>query len=161
MRDAFGGEFMIRLMLVFIVVYVAFTAVSLNYAKAFRIKNKVISFIEENEINNLADLNCDELGKIIINSQYTKTCKNGNGIIINNENKTSGYCCNGVLITSKETTDKYYIYTINTYADWNVGALNMILTFGGQKQNSRNFVDGSWEISGEAKVNRRKEINPK
>lgn len=161
MRDAFGGEFMIRLMLVFIVVYVAFTAVSLNYAKAFRIKNKVISFVEKNEINNLEDLNCDELGKIIINSQYTKTCKNGNGIIINNENKTSGYCCNGVVITSKETTDKYYIYTINTYADWNVGALNMILTFGGQKQNSRNFVDGSWEISGEAKVNRRKEINPK
>ena len=161
MRDAFGGEFMIRLMLVFIVVYVAFTAVSLNYAKAFRIKNKVISFIEENEINNLADLNCDELGQMVTNSQYTKTCKNGNGIIINNENKTSGYCCNGVVITSKETTDKYYIYTINTYADWNVGALNMILTFGGQKQNSRNFVDGSWEISGEAKVNRRKEINPK
>ena len=161
MRDAFGGEFMIRLFLVFIVVYVAFTAVSLNYAKAFRIKNKVISFIEENEINNLADLNCDELGQMVTNSQYTNTCKNGNGIITNNENKTSGYCCNGVVINTKEITDKYYIYTINTYADWNVGALNMILTFGGEKQNSRNFVDGSWEISGEAKVNRRKEINPK
>ena len=53
MRDAFGGVFMIRLFLVFIVIYVAFTAVSLNYAKAFRIKNEIISFIEENEITSL------------------------------------------------------------------------------------------------------------
>ena len=35
--------------IVFIVIYVAFAAISLNYAKAFRIKNKVISYIEENE----------------------------------------------------------------------------------------------------------------
>ena len=56
MRDAFGGLFMIRLMLVFIVIYVAFAAISLNYAKAFRIKNKVISYIEENDIQSFVPL---------------------------------------------------------------------------------------------------------
>lgn len=53
MRDAFGGEFMIRFLLVFIFIYVAFTAVSLNYAKAFRVKNAVIDFVEQNEIKDL------------------------------------------------------------------------------------------------------------
>ena len=44
MRDAFGGVFMFRLMLVFIVIYVAFTAISFKYAKSFRVKNSVIDF---------------------------------------------------------------------------------------------------------------------
>ena len=50
MRDAFGGEFMIRLMMVFIVVYVGFGAISLNYAKTFRLKNKIIDIIEQESI---------------------------------------------------------------------------------------------------------------
>lgn len=49
MREAFGGAFTIRLMLIFLAVYVAFIAVALNYAKAFRVKNKVIDIIEQNE----------------------------------------------------------------------------------------------------------------
>lgn len=160
MRDAFGGEFMIRLFLVFIVIYVAFAAISLNYAKAFRIKNKVISYIEENDITSLDDLNCENgLGPLIAKNQYSKSCLNGNGTINNDDNQLIGYCCNGVVITTKEITNNNYIYTVNTYADWNVGALNMILTFGGQKQNSKGIVDGSWEISGEANVKKRKVNN--
>lgn len=49
MRDAFGGTFMIKLMLIFLAVYIAFIAVALNYAKAFRVKNKIIDIIEQNE----------------------------------------------------------------------------------------------------------------
>ena len=53
MRDAFGGVFMMRLMLAFIFIFVAFSAVSLNYAKAFRVKNKVIDVVEQMEIQNI------------------------------------------------------------------------------------------------------------
>ena len=49
MRDAFGGAFMIKLFLVFIIIYVSFTALALNYAKAFKVKNKIIEYIETNE----------------------------------------------------------------------------------------------------------------
>ena len=49
MRDAFGGAFFIKLMLIFFVVYISFIAVALNYAKAFRIKNTIVNFIEEHE----------------------------------------------------------------------------------------------------------------
>ena len=43
MRDAFGGAFMIKIFLIFIIVYVCFTALARNYAKAFKVKNKISS----------------------------------------------------------------------------------------------------------------------
>lgn len=49
MRDAFGGAFMIKLMLIFLVIYVCFIAVALNYAKAFKAKNGIIDLIEKYE----------------------------------------------------------------------------------------------------------------
>ena len=42
MREAFGGAFTIKLMLIFLAIYIAFIAVALNYAKAFRVKNKIL-----------------------------------------------------------------------------------------------------------------------
>ena len=47
MRESFGGAFMIKLVLVFIVVYISFMAVAINYAKAFRVKNQVINILEQ------------------------------------------------------------------------------------------------------------------
>ena len=53
MRDAFGGAFMIKVFIVFIFIYICLTAMSLNYAKAFKVKNGVIKYLETNEITNL------------------------------------------------------------------------------------------------------------
>ena len=53
MRDAFGGAFFIKLMLIFFAIYIAFIAIALNYAKAFRVKNTIINYIEENESYNI------------------------------------------------------------------------------------------------------------
>ena len=76
MRDAFGGVFMMRLMLVFIVVFVGFGAISLNYAKAFRIKNKVIDLIEQQEIKNITNVKnyTSKLDAIVTNADYNISC---------------------------------------------------------------------------------------
>lgn len=162
MRDAFGGVFMIRLFLVFIVIYVAFTAVSLNYAKAFRIKNSVISFIEENEIISLDNTyltnKLDKLDVILTAANYNKTCRNGNGSIISVEGINTGYCYNGVVILKNGeesvtgTNSKIIKYQVITYADWNIGMLNKLLALSGRSENSEEYVTGTWEIRGEAKV---------
>lgn len=49
MRESFGGAFIIKLLLVFIIVYISFMAIAINYAKAFRVKNQVINIIEQNQ----------------------------------------------------------------------------------------------------------------
>lgn len=51
MKDSFGGAFMIKLMLVFIVIYITFMGVAINYAKVFRVKNNVINILEQYQFN--------------------------------------------------------------------------------------------------------------
>lgn len=46
-KDAFGGTFMIKVLMVFFVVYIVFMSIAINYAKAFRIKNNVINILEK------------------------------------------------------------------------------------------------------------------
>ena len=46
MRDAFGGAFMIKVFLVFIFIYIVFTSLALNYAKAFKVKNTIVNYLE-------------------------------------------------------------------------------------------------------------------
>lgn len=162
MRDSFGGVFMIKLFIVFIFIFVAFTAVSLNYAKAFRVKNKVIDFIEENEIINLNEKNIgsklEKLDTILQNANYNKTCTSGNGTIKSVEGSTIGYCYNGIVILKqseeniKGTNSSIIKYEVLTYADWNLGMLNKILVLGGKQENSEEYVTGTWKITGEAKV---------
>ena len=48
MRDAFGASAYIKFMLVFFAVFASMLGVALNYAKAYRVKNTVISYIEAN-----------------------------------------------------------------------------------------------------------------
>lgn len=162
MRDSFGGVFMFRLMLVFIFIFVAFSAVSLNYAKSFRIKNRIIDFIEQNEITELSGYNFEnnlsKLDAILQDANYNKTCNSGNGQIENAEGIINGYCHNGIVILkTKEqeiegTKSKKIHYTIITSVDWNLGALNKILALGGDQENSQEYVTGTWKIKGEATV---------
>ena len=167
MRDTFGGVFMIRLFLVFIFIYVAFAAVSLNYAKAFRIKNKVIDFIEKNEIIDLGSSNfnnkLDELEKILDNANYNITCESINKTEgpRKENNKVEEYCYRGIVIEVENRekhrgTDAEDInYKISVHVDWNLGALNKILLLGGQKEDSQGTISGGWTIVGEANVVKR------
>ena len=61
MRDAFGGAFMIKIFIVFIFVYICLTAMALNYAKAFKVKNEIITYLEENEITDVCNMNVEEM----------------------------------------------------------------------------------------------------
>ena len=155
MRDAFGGVFMMRLMLAFITIFVAFSAVSLNYAKAFRIKNQVIDVIEQMEIQKIDDISThyDKLDQIKKNSKYNINCDK-EGPITDEKSKVIGVCRSGIVITvnSERSNDEFVYYNVITYGGWNLGSLNMLLALGGKSQNSEKPMMGSWAISGEAKV---------
>ena len=161
MREAFGSVFMIRLMLVFIFLYVIFTALSLNYAKAFRIKNNIIDFIEQTEIQNLNEFSegsgakAKKLQKVLDNYNYVKACTNGNGMLNREPGAPKAYCQGGVIIEEESHDSKYIIYNVYTYADWNLGPLSMILKLGGDSPRSDDIVNGTWEISGQAKIRKR------
>lgn len=71
MRDAFGGAFSIKLMLIFLMLYIAFICVAINYARAFRVKNRIINMIEEKEGYNTSDATfLRSIENYLINSGY-------------------------------------------------------------------------------------------
>ena len=49
MRESIGGGWMLGLVVVFIAIFSGYLAVSINYTKAFKVKNRIINLIEENE----------------------------------------------------------------------------------------------------------------
>lgn len=162
MRDAFGGVFMFNLFIVFIYILVAFSAVSFTYAKAFRLKNSLITYIEEQEIIslNLDNNRLKGIDEIIQDAKYHKTCDSlghNEGITISAEGKTSGYCYKGIVINIKEgypskiegTNSKLIIYEVKTYADWNLGVMNKLLAISGRTGEG---IEGFWTIVGEAQV---------
>lgn len=158
MRDAFGGTFMIQILLVFIVIYVGFIGIAINYGRAFRVKNYVIDYLEENQINNLSNASQissmrTDISQILDNTGYSNTniCDAiGNGYDENDNTK----CINGVVIKQNNTVTKngvnYVYYTVNTYIGYNLGFLNSLLSL--TSSNDRSVIAGYFRISGETKV---------
>lgn len=172
MRDAFGGIFMIRLLLVFIVIYVAFAAISLNYAKAFKIKNSVISYIEENDIQDFCNENkLKDLGNILDKYHSSVECDSSKykgsascPLELKREDELlpRRYCYHGVIIeehtdttTNVNKSVEVINYKVSTFASWNLNFMNRILMLTGQNPNADDVINGSWEITGEARVVKR------
>ena len=70
MRDAFGGTMMITILMIFIVIFVSFTAVIVNVAKTFRIKNAVINYVEQYDYKNNQSLAEEQIEKYLGNAGY-------------------------------------------------------------------------------------------
>lgn len=161
MRDAFGGAFMIKLFLIFIFVYICLTAMALNYAKAFKVKNSVIEYLESNEITDITNINAEDLmtmdeffykelvGKRGYNVSHYNVCEN-----ITYDTLKSKYCHpSGIVIeqtgTASNTEGVYY--TVSTYMSWGIPFLNNLLKLGGNNK-EENTVTGLWKISGETRL---------
>ena len=171
MRDAFGGAFMIKVFIVFVFVYIAFTAIALNYAKAFKVKNMIIDYLEDNEIVDLTDMTAAQetaMQTFIENEIYGKmnyhvTVDNMcNGIPTTDAAGRKIAYCNDVGIFIKQNTvdDNFkpetfntegVYYTVSTYAGWNISFLNKLLELNGNNKEPGTLA-GNWTISGQTRV---------
>lgn len=164
MRDAFGGAFMIKLFLVFIFIYICFTAVALNYAKAFKVKNKIIDYLESNEIIDLDSITAEQLN--IMNRFFDEEVLGNMNYSVNQDNfcsrinttdytgKTVAICHDSGIVIRQSgqamNTEGVY-YTVSTYVGWSVPFLNKLLELNSNNQ-KQDTVKGLWKISGETRV---------
>lgn len=49
MRESIGGSWLLTIVIVFIVLFTSFLALSINYSKAFKVKNGIVNIVEKNE----------------------------------------------------------------------------------------------------------------
>ena len=104
MREALGGTFMMYIFIIFLTVYAAFIAIAFNYARAFRVKNKVIDYIEQNEgipdFSNTGGI-MNDINTYLVNANYkvngiTNTVCSGYDYV----NTDRGYCIDRVNAVS-------------------------------------------------------------
>lgn len=168
MRDAFGGAFMIRLFLVFIFIYMFFTAIALNYAKAFKVKNKVIDYLEDNEIVDVAGQNAvmseamtayfekELLGELNyrVSTNSMDCTTQGQDAYVH-----LAYCQDGIKITqidsgkAKNNDGMGVYYRVETYFTWNIPFLRYLLALDNDNNGGTNRNEmGRWKISGETRT---------
>lgn len=117
MRESFGGAFMIKLILVFIVLYVSFMAVAVNYAKAFRVKNGIINRLEQSQfvIGDDTYFIDDYLSEVPYNFYNNQSIKsNCDNTEFGSKNGNTVLTMNGACIRRKGDDDNFY-YEVTSY----------------------------------------------
>lgn len=139
MREAIGGTWVMQLVITFMLVFVAFLALSLNYSKAFKIKNEVLTMIEKKEgfNNGTIELINNYLSK---NGYHTMKQCSENSWGVNDLTKTTAqpvpkgdttlyyYCVEKVSSKSANLDNKAY-YKVNLFFYFNLPVLGDIFKF--------------------------------
>ena len=136
MKEAIGQTISLQVILVFVVFLNAFLAFSVNYTKAFRVKNKVINILEQNEgFNGAAASKIDDYMSGVgynVNIQGERdgigNCKNGVCILAHcagriGDDASSGECPTG----ASDKQDYRIYYSVTTYINVSVPIINRIL----------------------------------
>lgn len=148
MREAIGGVFTLQIIIVFFVLVSCYMAFSVNYTKAFRVKNEILSIIQKNEglgAGTTTDQSTSQAIKQIeaiverynynLGSGYLDWCEK-NGYQKQAIGTNSGFCYKTEQVdvsggTNSESTYKGSYYTVATFVNIDLPLFNKFLPFVG------------------------------
>lgn len=122
MREAIGGALLIKLVMFFIVIYVCFLAIAINYSITFRVKNQIINLIESYEGYDLAKEHVDDY---IANVGYYRSAGT---ITVGDGSCDSGYCVEPIPVTRDGNQVGTY-YRVTTYVSFDFPIVGQISNF--------------------------------
>ena len=151
MKESIGGTWLIGIVALFIVLFSAFMAYSINYTKAFRAKNGIIDLIEQNEgytfysgsnINNMTqeqlmnDSSVQAQAYALVKSMgYDYGSKSENKVVCNNDGTISdatkidaAYQPGGYCVYRFCNSDGTYRYKVVTYVMMKFPVINFGIT---------------------------------
>jgi len=142
MRDAFGGLINIAIIIVFLVIVSGYMAYNVSYTKAFKVKNKVISTIEEFEGN--CDFNKDGDKCVTIIDTFMRQIgynpvsrtelqnhakfDKPEGCDASNVYCQTGYCTMKCQYNTDSVANKYYYYRVVTYVTLDIPIINKVMS---------------------------------
>lgn len=128
MRDAFGGIVNIAFILAFIVIVSGYLAFNVNYTKAFRVKNKIITTLEQYEGRCAVGSTCDNQIVSYMNDLGYKAPSSFN--CPDGSTKQNGYCIERVVAYSNtgsiDSSEKFY-YKVTTAIVIDIPIINKLL----------------------------------
>lgn len=119
MRSAIGNALLTNLVIIFASIIILFFVGILAYSKAYKVKNRIINYIESKESYNTNDV--EELNEDLKSAGYQLTSKSK--CSSDNLNKTTyNYCVYRV-----ELKDKKYYYKVVTYVHFEFPVVGSII----------------------------------
>ena len=130
MREAIGGTWIFSIVIFFIVLFTGYLAVSVNYSKAFKVKNGIINIIEQNEgLNTAAQSQIDNylngVGYYVYSTCSTSEGEKGYGT--NNTNSGNRYCIS--KRESGEGTFRKTYYKVRVFFRLDLPVFGSLLVF--------------------------------
>ncbi|HOO68297.1 MAG TPA: hypothetical protein PLC53_02920 [Bacilli bacterium] len=123
MREAIGGALLIKLVMFFIVIYVCFLAIAINYSITFRVKNQIINLIESYEGYDLAR---EHIEDYIADVGHYKTSVGT--VSIGDGTCDDGYCIEPISVSRDGDVVGYY-YKVTTYVTFDFPIIGQITNF--------------------------------
>ena len=131
MRESIGGAWILGIVMTFIVLFASFLAISINYSKAFKVKNNVVDLIEKNE--GMTENAVEEIYGYLHTQGYILKGKCSSGYTgFEKDGKVSGsndslYCVKKVEI-SDTALDKAY-YSVEVFFRLDLPIFGELFTF--------------------------------
>lgn len=138
MRDAISGAMTLQIIVIFMIIINCYLAFSVNYTKAFRVKNEIRSIIEKNE-----GLTCSAVAQINdlmlknnykMNSNFEKWCEKNEYTVARLDAGSFCYKYQKVDITGTSNDNSLYkgaYYTVATFVNVDLPLVNNLLPFAG------------------------------
>lgn len=123
MKDAFGGTYMLRILIIFFVIYISFMTVAIGFARAFRVKNNVINIIEDPTYRNEEITSDNDNSKLLtainvyldkISYNYSSNTDSNTDIKKKCTTNGGNYVSRGICVKKMESNNKYY-YEVTSY----------------------------------------------
>lgn len=141
MRQSTGGVWLIGLVVTFMLIFISFLSLSLSYNKVFKIKNEVLSFIEEYEglkegdkgaiklINNyLAYNNYNTMFYCDVGDYGSKNLNSTTLELVNNNREKYYYCVSRVSTRTSSIPNRSK-YQVRFFYKFNLPVIGDLLTF--------------------------------
>ena len=127
MREAIGGTWIFSIVVVFIVLFSSYLAISVNYSKAFKVKDGIINILEKGEgYNTSTD---DEIKEYLSNVGYNvyNKCEGYTGKLPSTNNSNSYKYC--IKATTNEENIKRTYYSVKVFFKLDLPILGSIFVF--------------------------------
>ena len=144
MRDAIGGSMLLYIVIFFVSVVMLFFISILSYAKAYRVKNRIINIVEgynfpddfnEEKRKELIELIDTDMTNIGYNTVHNKNCQNDSNYgancndinVIANNGGVYDYCLCRINVSQDDEKRGYY-YEVITYTQFNFPIINQVIS---------------------------------
>lgn len=126
MREALGNTFIVNIVLLFIVVFIFLFVGSISYTKAYKIKNKIVNYIEDDgnfgkETQDQIKSSLKQMGYRVVRGK--QKCNSRGGTLLTTDSNSYRYC------VVEYQNDKGVYYGVTTYMYFDFPLINTLLEF--------------------------------